>query len=221
VLGATVVAYAGLIRLVRRMERRADAVAHHHDPAPGTYARALERVYAFNVMPAVIGARGAAHPDLYDRMLAAGVTPDYPRPRRPSSLHGALGFACLILLPILTVDWVGLLPAWLAPPAARRARAPAAPSGQALELTRLGLARESAGDVPGALSLFEAAAEAEPHEVWPVLILEHALIRHGRCEEAQAADETVRQRVDREPSMREAAEATRLLLARCRPAPVP
>ncbi|MBL9172320.1 MAG: hypothetical protein JNL10_02195 [Verrucomicrobiales bacterium] len=37
------------------------------------------------------------HPHLYDRMLAAGVTPDYPRPEKPSRLT-LPGWICLALL---------------------------------------------------------------------------------------------------------------------------
>ena len=51
-----IAAYAALIAVVqvaRRMERRADQVAHLHDPNEGTYARALEKAYRANGAPAV------------------------------------------------------------------------------------------------------------------------------------------------------------------------
>jgi Zn-dependent protease with chaperone function len=68
-----------------RMEKRADAMAKAHEgESAGAYARALERLYQFNHAPAVLGGRNT-HPDLYDRLLAAGVTPDYPRPRAPEA----------------------------------------------------------------------------------------------------------------------------------------
>jgi hypothetical protein len=45
------------------------------------YAQALERLYEINQTPAVMPRRATKiHPDLYDRMIAAGVTPDYPKP---------------------------------------------------------------------------------------------------------------------------------------------
>lgn len=72
-------------RLGRRMEKRADEVAVKHQEDPTVYARALERLYQTNQMPAVMPrrVRPSVHPDLYDRMLAAGITPDYPRPASP------------------------------------------------------------------------------------------------------------------------------------------
>jgi Zn-dependent protease with chaperone function len=70
------------MRVSRRMEKRADKIAiesEHVDRE--AYARALERLYRTNQMPAVMPRRSnKIHPDLYDRMLAAGVTPDFPKP---------------------------------------------------------------------------------------------------------------------------------------------
>ena len=73
-------------RLGRRMEIRADAVALEHQGEAGIYARALGRLYEQNQMPAVMPERRQVHPHLYDRLLAAGVTPDYPRPAAPDSI---------------------------------------------------------------------------------------------------------------------------------------
>jgi hypothetical protein len=68
--------------VARRMERRADAVATKQTADPVAYARALEKVYQLNGIPATKPKRsGQPHPDLYDRMLAAGVTPSFERPR--------------------------------------------------------------------------------------------------------------------------------------------
>jgi Zn-dependent protease with chaperone function len=87
-------------RLARQMEVRADAVAHDHQAGEGIYARALERLYKNNQMPAVMRGDRKAHPHLYDRMLAAGVTPDYPRPAAPpnQAWNGILIWACLGML---------------------------------------------------------------------------------------------------------------------------
>lgn len=86
-------------RLCRRMEERADRVAceHMHDAA--AYASALERLHEHNLVPAVLGKGRKTHPDLYDRMTAAGVTPSYPRPDPPSRrpVYAAV-FATLLLL---------------------------------------------------------------------------------------------------------------------------
>jgi Zn-dependent protease with chaperone function len=69
--------------LARRMEERADSIARAHDAHDGEYARALEALYAANLMPAVTHAKGA-HPHLYDRLIAAGAPPVWARPAPPS-----------------------------------------------------------------------------------------------------------------------------------------
>ncbi len=83
-------------RLARRMEHQADDVAAKNQGEAGTYARALARIYEINQMPAVMRGK-PIHPHLYDRMLAAGVTPEFPRPQPPGrfSLNGV---AILLLL---------------------------------------------------------------------------------------------------------------------------
>jgi len=70
------------MRVSRRMEKRADKIAIDSEHInPEVYARALERLYQTNQMPAVMPLRSnKIHPDLYDRMIAAGVTPDFPKP---------------------------------------------------------------------------------------------------------------------------------------------
>ena len=74
-------------RLSLRMEKRADAAAHQGAESPA-YARALERIHQRNLVPAVFAKKAArTHPDLYDRMLAAGVTPAYARPAPPAEHH--------------------------------------------------------------------------------------------------------------------------------------
>ncbi len=85
------------VRLQRAMEKRADQFALKASPEPAVYARALERLYRLNRMPAVQPGNNASHPHLYDRMLAAGVTPDYARPEPPSSVAAStvvLAFIC-------------------------------------------------------------------------------------------------------------------------------
>jgi Zn-dependent protease with chaperone function len=78
-LAGAVLAAVLTLRLGRRMEERADRVAA---PASGAaYARALERLSAHNLAPAALH-RCATHPDLFDRMAAAGAA-DPARPPRP------------------------------------------------------------------------------------------------------------------------------------------
>lgn len=70
--------------VARRMEDRADITAIQGATDGAPYARALEKLYIANQVPAVLRGKSTIHPHLYDRMLAAGVTPDYPRPAPPS-----------------------------------------------------------------------------------------------------------------------------------------
>jgi len=74
-------------RISLRLEKRADDAARQGTESPA-YARALERLHRRNLMPAVLAPNTArTHPDLYDRMIAAGVTPDSPRPAPPEKHH--------------------------------------------------------------------------------------------------------------------------------------
>jgi hypothetical protein len=66
------------------MEVRADVYGSRVHEDKGIYARALAKLYQANEMPAVMPRKRMAHPHLYDRMLVAGVTPDFPRPDRPA-----------------------------------------------------------------------------------------------------------------------------------------
>lgn len=68
--------------LSARMERRADREATRLSE-PKCYARALCRLHEDALLPAVVGAGGSAHGSLYDRMLSAGIQPDFPRPEKP------------------------------------------------------------------------------------------------------------------------------------------
>ena len=87
-------------RMARRMEVRADSCAAENAADQATYARALERIYQINLIPAVMSGRRRIHPHLYDRMLAVGVTPDYPRPMPPRRFTAAtwIQLALLFLL---------------------------------------------------------------------------------------------------------------------------
>lgn len=71
-------------RLSRAMEKRADSISQLHEREAGRYAQALEHLYRLNLTPAVMRRRNLTHPDLYDRLLAAQITPSYPRPGPPS-----------------------------------------------------------------------------------------------------------------------------------------
>jgi Zn-dependent protease with chaperone function len=81
--------------MVRDREVAADehATAHVHDET--IHAQALQALYRFNLTPVVMGNKRTTHPDLYDRMQAAGLTPEYERPQ-PARL--AVGKQILFLI---------------------------------------------------------------------------------------------------------------------------
>jgi hypothetical protein len=82
---AFVVALPIMAAKTRRGEERADAHVHAHEDGvdAGVYARALDRLHADSLVPAVLRGRGVTHPHLYDRMLKAGVQPGFERPLPP------------------------------------------------------------------------------------------------------------------------------------------
>lgn len=90
------------------MEERSDELGHAHEgETAGTYARALEKLYEANLMP-VVGPAKEVHPHLYDRMIAAGVTPDYPRPTPPPPRDFMANLPSLVLLLLFGV-WLGFM----------------------------------------------------------------------------------------------------------------
>jgi Zn-dependent protease with chaperone function len=91
-------------RIARRMEHHADDAAIQGSADTVMYARALEKIYQANQVPAVMRGNNMVHPHLYDRMLAAGVTPDYPRPQPPGRMAWP-GWAVL-LVPCALLAWM-------------------------------------------------------------------------------------------------------------------
>ncbi|MEO6035221.1 MAG: M48 family metalloprotease [Verrucomicrobiota bacterium] len=85
-LGTTILVPKISRKLSHKLETRADEMAKTNEGDPGLYARALTRLYEDALLPAVVAKEQLTHPHLYDRLLAAGVTPDYPRPRPASSM---------------------------------------------------------------------------------------------------------------------------------------
>jgi Zn-dependent protease with chaperone function len=86
-----------LLRMQRRMEQRADRMAVEATTDPAVYARALEKLHESNQVPAVLsGAGRGTHPNLYDRMEAAGIAPDYPRPAKPKRFHWTSGVLLIL-----------------------------------------------------------------------------------------------------------------------------
>jgi Zn-dependent protease with chaperone function len=92
-------------RVSKKLEERADRMAQSNEPNAGTYARALVRLYEDGLLPAVHAKDHATHPHLYDRLLAAGVTPDFPRPVAAGSMawHGVLFSVTLGMLAMILI----------------------------------------------------------------------------------------------------------------------
>ncbi len=77
----------------RWLEQRADHGAR--ETVGSSYATGLETTHRLNLIPAVL--KGSSHPSLYDRMLAAGHPPSFPRPVPPSR---GLPYLAVIVLPV-------------------------------------------------------------------------------------------------------------------------
>jgi len=183
-----VVIPVGVLR--KRMEVRADAVAHASDLGEGVYARALERLYQRNHLPAVMWRRRTVHPHLYDRLLAAGVEPEYRRPAPPSSrrlLAGTLAACLVILVTLPPVVMPRPFAMALTPSPEHRALASIAlVGGNRWDLFDLALhyAGERTDDAVAVMDLL-AAMEPESHQHGAYRA--ELLARLGRCHAARAA----------------------------------
>ncbi|HEX5135509.1 MAG TPA: M48 family metalloprotease [Planctomycetota bacterium] len=148
---------------LRAFETRADEGAKACEPAPGVYAEALADLYRLNLVPVVF--RGATHPHLYDRLVALGAPPPYPRPKPPSRAATLGLFALVILVAVLCGAWGNIAsPAFRDRPWA----AVALDGGGARTAGDLALAAHAAGRYGEAATLYAAAAALEPGRPdWP------------------------------------------------------
>jgi Zn-dependent protease with chaperone function len=186
VLGMLLLALA-FRAVAARMEKRADAVAHSAG-SPQQYAAALARIYEVNGVPAVMSGR-QVHPHLYDRMTAAGVTPDYPRPPSPSAwrIRMALLAAIVWLAPAATA--LAGLPILLTVPALHDRSASdlvIALEPGADPLFRRAMLEESQGRSDDVLRFARAARELDPLRHDAAALEATVLGRQGRCDEAEA-----------------------------------
>lgn len=168
----------------RRMERRADRLA---SSGGADFAQALERLHEANLVPAVHAGQ-ASHPALYDRLLAAGRSPDFPRPDPPSrrgNLVGAVLGVASALLGIAVLEGAKELAA------VEGKRGPVLVSlalfgPSARDLGRLGtLAWEE--DPGRAAACYRAAADLEPGDSWWAFSEAMAEANRGACAEARQA----------------------------------
>lgn len=167
----TVLLLATSRRMAREFEERADRHAAGREAAPGVYARALERLHRANLVPAVLPGRRQAHPHLYDRMVAAGVTPGFERPAPPdprAQRAASIGGVVALTVVFLGLQFLhralsyGALGAGLDPEVRLMVTGGDAPVAAALAAER-----EQAGDERGAAALRGYAAftrHASPYE---------------------------------------------------------
>ena len=170
-----VVMIAGVIvlgRVGRRMEERSDRIGREQQgEAEGTYARALESIYRSDLIPAVLAGKPTVHPHLYDRLISAGLTPDYPRPKPP-------GHSIVAIVPALLLMGVA---AWAVLTGLDHGRRQAyALSGQADALLLK-------GQVEPASRLYRQAADLDPELPHFSANLAKTLLSLGRIDEADAA----------------------------------
>ena len=182
------------VRLYRRMEDVADASALTHQHGEGSYASALEKLYAANLTPAVLSGDSRAYPHLYDRLVAAGVSPTVPRPPIPSTHRyraavivsfATLGLVLVMLyrLPTNMIEWF--------PGDEDVLRLSLAMTGdietQARLLGQLAECRWEVGDFVGAVTFSRAASAMDTNSVAHPARLAVILAREERCEEAAQA----------------------------------
>jgi len=138
-------------------ERNADQYALEHGVDPLVYASALEKLHRADMVPANWGEQ-LSHPDLYDRLLAAGTRPAFqrPAPTRPQ------GVIVLFLGPLFVITLAGVqrssAPEVLDEP--RALRAIALGGNATLPLASLAILHEQRGDRSGSEILRRAAQEA-------------------------------------------------------------
>jgi Zn-dependent protease with chaperone function len=209
VIPSVVLLFAGVVYLVflarwsRRLERRADQVARVHEATEGTCARALAKTYEVNLLPVVEAGAGTTHPHLYDRLVATGAPPAYPRPRPPPRSPARAGLA-ITVVPIVLLAVALFLGYYRAAAAAIAGNAPAARrlvalQGGARELGWLAYTLSRQGDHQAAAGLFLAAAEADPRSAWHPANAAISLATLDRCDEAEAATRDAQQRLDARP----------------------
>jgi Zn-dependent protease with chaperone function len=207
-------------RFSQRMELRADEAAAGVKPDEGAYAEALEAIHRTNLIPAVFNSAGESHPHLYDRLIAVGRQPDFPRPKPPAVIP--------MLAPILlaaVAAFIGGMISLIAP----REAAMAYPENRALQAVAI-----MAGDEdPLYRRAGEAAAQGRVAEAFvcvrgcavlarrdPYYPAHAALlaVQLGRCAEARrlvALAETRAARL-KDPTAPAAARHARALLGDCR-----
>jgi Zn-dependent protease with chaperone function len=197
-------------RMSRKLEARADAGAH----ASLGYARALEKIYQANLMPAVMR-RARSHPHLYDRLQAAGATLDYPRPEPPPRLTVPIGVLFVLLFAYVVAPAAMLQLAGEGGDESSLHARLAATGGAAWELGELGRRAREQERFDDAALLFSGAGQLAPNEVYYAVQRLDLLVQARRCEEARAELGSMRQRPDLSQDMRSFLDDQHASIAGC------
>jgi Zn-dependent protease with chaperone function len=169
--------------ICRRIAREAEVHADHHASGGDSpaYARALEKLGKWN-LSGVVATKRSTHPGLHERMVAAGVTPDWAPPERKYSHWPkyAIFVVVLAFLILFHANWT---------------RESARDRGQALwHLARGGNDSGALFDLAGfalearddgtALTFYRAATAADPRSPFAGIQSALVLVSMGRCAEA-------------------------------------
>jgi hypothetical protein len=172
------------------MEFRADRMAKAEESDAGIFAAALERIYAYNLVPAVLRGWSQTHPNLYDRLLSLGFTPPYPRPaapaRRPIMLAAAA--AMVLCLAVLAGFHFGKFFVYVSQPDNEKTLLMllALGDGRAAELRHLAAGRHHQGNDEDAIVLFQAAGALDESAVYDLVCAAILLANAERCDQAEA-----------------------------------
>lgn len=166
--------------LVRAMEVQADHAAMEASQEL-LYATALEKIHEENLIPG--HQRGGVHPSLYDRMVKAGRTPDWPRPALPvfGGMWAMLGIYAMTLIAAVfahVMAWTFLEGQDLYVFNLLEGRT------EAWTLSKMASIVESMND---ALVLYREAETLDEHNPYFSSIYAFSLADMGYCEEAKAA----------------------------------
>ena len=169
----------------RKAETSADQVATEHSDG-AVYARALERIHRRNLSPAV-GHRRSTHPDLYDRIVATGIEPDYARPKPPGKWLARLGgvSSLLVTIPVMSALYFVIQ---APPPQGERAQLLALAVGpaNAHELAAWSRTLTERGDHEAALPF---ARRAYQRAGWSIEIQTQLVLTLALCHECDEARE--------------------------------
>jgi len=178
--------FFGALRFVRRFQQKAEHDADHvaeHAGDPTLYARALEKLYRANLLPAAV--KGGVHPSLFDRMQSAGVTPEWPKPAVPS----------LWPFRVVSLIWLGSLFFYML-----AVLLPTAPAwdialgqNEAWAFDDLGVEASERQDWTTAAT-YLGAAEQLSDSPWHSYYLIFPLAADGRCQEAEQASQRALER---------------------------